>query len=216
MQRQIDSCRMGETRWQNEDGTDIHSGVKEAMLKKKIGEEPQRMRLAGEEWRSLWAKQARKREGGLGAGCLTASPPPSVSVLWLARELLPTTVSCLFVKARVIVLQNTIFSRVFLTVGRWPKLLRREDAPPRLSQGCCVLYPERQTTHIQKLTGRQLQTDLSGMTTFVKKQKSVKCEHTNKWYTRHCDVWSPPRVDAALIDWLDINILLEPQSPPSC
>lgn len=56
------------------------------------------------------------KETRRGAGCLMPSQQPSVSVLWLARGLLPTTVSCLLVKARVTVLQSTIaFRFVFFT-----------------------------------------------------------------------------------------------------
>lgn len=88
------SCRTVE----NEIGMDIYSGMKE---EKRLGWNNKESYEQGRKRVAYQRKQAWKWEGWLGAGCLMPSQQPSVSVLWLARGLLPTTVSCLFVKARL-------------------------------------------------------------------------------------------------------------------
>lgn len=50
----------------------------------------------------------------VGAGCLIASQQPSVWMLWLAQEVMPTTVLWLFVKARIsVTINNNIVLPIF-------------------------------------------------------------------------------------------------------
>lgn len=97
--------------------------------------------------------------GRRGVGRLMPSQQPSVSVLWLARGLLPTTVSCLFVKARVTVLQNAItFSSVFFTLSLTQIVVLGEFPLPEndTMMQCPLLRDLWQATHMLQFTGQQL------------------------------------------------------------
>lgn len=125
----------------------------------------------------------RRGIGRRGVGRLMPSQQPSVSVLWLARGLLPTTVSCLFVKARVTVLENAItLSSVFFTLSLTQIVVLGEFPLPEngTMMQCPLLGDLWQATHMLKFTGAQLR---AAFWFFISWQKYLK---KHKKHTQQC------------------------------
>lgn len=91
-------------------------------IRKNIGTEPQRIKWLREKEQPLRKNREGNGKRVMGAGCLMPSQQPSASVLRLARGRLPTTMSVLFVKARVTVSQSQNNITLSFSLSCWPKL----------------------------------------------------------------------------------------------